>query len=408
MLKSFKAEQKAVEYIKKNVIYIAIFVFVLISVVIRLSGINYESGDYGRYLKPWFEQIKSEGGFASLKHTIGDYNIPYVFILTALTYLPFKPILMIKLVSIIFDYACAFVSAAIVYRLLQKTEQAIFATLVTFSIMLFLPTLLLNSAFWAQSDSIYTAFVLLCVLFLIEEKYIPAFVFFSVAFTFKLQAIFILPVLIILYFVKNKFSVLHFLIPPIIFFLSITPALIAGRSFTETVKIYVNQAGEYQYLYLNYPNLYAFFKGDYKLFVVFGILLTVAVLGLIALYIIHKGYNISNSNIVSVTILLIYICLFFLPAMHERYGIVIDILSVIYYVVKRKKIYIPIIINFVSLIAYTKFLFGQDVLNDSFLALGNLAALVILTFDVFADLKKEQEMKKADTEENAETVQQAA
>jgi hypothetical protein len=154
--------------------------------------------------------------------------------------------------------------------------------------------------------------------------------------------------------------------------------------------------------------LYAFFKGDYKLFVVFGILLTVAVLGLIALYIIHKGYNISNSNIVSVTILLIYICLFFLPAMHERYGIVIDILSVIYYVVKRKKIYIPIIINFVSLIAYTKFLFGQDVLNDSFLALGNLAALVILTFDVFADLKKEQEAKEAETLENAEAVQQAA
>jgi len=387
------AEQKVVAYVKENILFFAAFLFVIISLIIRMSGMNYESSDYNQFLKPWFYQIKSEGGFSSLKHAVGDYNVPYMFILTVLTYLPVKPLVSIKFVSVIFDYGCALATTAIVFHLLEKVKSAIFPSLVAFGIVLFLPTVLLNSAFWCQSDSIYTVFVLLCILYLIKENYILAFVFFSIALTFKLQAVFIFPLLVILYLVKNKFSILHFLIIPAVFIVSISPALIAGRPFIDTIKIYGNQVGEYPSLFVNYCGFYALFKGEYNDFMIFSILLTVAILGIMTFAIIYKKYDVSKSNIISLGIWIIYICIFFLPSMHERYGFIIDILSVIYFAVKSKKIYIPIVINLTSLISYCEFLFGRPILNDSYLALANLIVIVILTFDVLTDLKCDTQQK---------------
>jgi Gpi18-like mannosyltransferase len=384
-----KIEKKAIDFIKNNIMFFAMFALVLISLIIRWSGIHYRSGDYNIFLQPWFNQIKSEGGFASLKHRIGNYNVPYMFILTLLTYLPIRPIMSIKIVSIIFDYVCAITATSIVFNVLGRTKDAIFPSLITFSVMQFLPTVLLNSAFWGQCDSIYSAFIMLCVLYLIKENYILAFVFFSIALSFKLQAIFVFPLLIILYFVKNKFSILHFFIIPIIFLISITPALIAGRPFQEVVKIYLNQTKENRAMFVNYSGLYTLFKGKFFDFKIFGILLTIAILGIMIFIIIYKKYDISKSNIISLSVWIVYICIYFLPGMHERYGFTLDILSVVYFIVKRKRIYIPIVINFVSLIDYCGHLFPGNVFNDSYLALANLIIIVILTFDILTDLKND-------------------
>jgi Gpi18-like mannosyltransferase len=271
---------------------------------------------------------------------------------------------------------------------------------------LFLPTVLLNSAFWGQSDSIYTAFVLLCILFLIKEKYPLAFIFFSVALAFKLQAIFIFPVLIILYFVKNKFSILNFLMIPAIFIGMDLPAFIAGRPFHETMKIYLNQTKEYKSLFVNYSGFYTLFKGEYKEFRTFAIFLTIAIFGIMTFLIIYKKYDISKANIVSLSMWSVYVCLIFLPAMHERYGFAIDILSVIYFVVKRKKIYIPIVINLVSLIDYCEFLFGVDVFNNAYLTLANIMVLVIVTLDILNDLKNDTKMNSAAVNSTSQTKPQ--
>ena len=44
--------------------------------------------------------------------------------------------------------------------------------------------------------------------------------------------------------------------------------------------------------------------------------------------------------------------------MHERYMFAADVLSVIWYFIYKKKIYIPIIINLSSLAGYSVYLFG--------------------------------------------------
>jgi Gpi18-like mannosyltransferase len=64
--------------------------------------------------------------------------------------------------------------------------------------VLFTPTVILNSSFWGQADAIHTTFLLACLYFLVTRREIPAFIAFGVAVAFKLQAIFLAPLLLIL------------------------------------------------------------------------------------------------------------------------------------------------------------------------------------------------------------------
>ena len=62
-----------------------------------------------------------------------------------------------------------------------------------FSIALFLPTVVLNGAYWGQCDSIYGAMVVHALALLLEDRPKSSVVLMAVAFSFKLQAIFVLP-----------------------------------------------------------------------------------------------------------------------------------------------------------------------------------------------------------------------
>ena len=74
------------------------------------------------------------------------------------------------------------------------------AAITAFTVIWISPVVLFNSSMWAQCDSIYTFFALLAVYLLYKEKNIPAFVFLGIALSFKLQAIFVLPFFLFIYF----------------------------------------------------------------------------------------------------------------------------------------------------------------------------------------------------------------
>jgi len=175
---------------------------------------------------------------------------------------------------------------------------------------------------------------------------------------FLLEAILFLPVLIILYFTNRKFTILNFALIPSIFIVSTTPAIIAGRSMLNILLVLQNQTKEYKSLTLNYPNFYAFLSGDYKYFKIFGIWLTIGILGIILISLIKNNIVIYNQSLLKLSILIILICLFFLPSMHERYGLIIDLLSIALLLLHPQYYYITIGINFVSLIGYIAYFCG--------------------------------------------------
>ncbi len=65
-------------------------------------------------------------------------------------------------------------------------------------VVLFAPTIFINSAAWGQCDAIYAAFCLGSLYFLLKERPAWACTFFALALSFKLQAIFFFPVLLVL------------------------------------------------------------------------------------------------------------------------------------------------------------------------------------------------------------------
>ncbi len=337
----------------KNLIRIFVVCLVLVAIFTRFLLLKYKSPDYIIFLSQWFEKLENSGGLPGLKYNFGDYNIPYMTILALLTYIPISSLYSIKIVSIIFDFICAFFASKIVNDLKPSKDKVLSS--IIFCIVLLTPTVILDSTLWAQCDIIYTSFVLGSIHYVLKNKIKLSFIFLGLAFAFKLQFIFILPIYIALYFYKKDISILHFLLIPLIDIILCIPAVIAGRSIIDCLLIYFNQTGEYTALTLNYPNLYSMLGGFFDNQRIILILLTSVVIGFVLFYIFYKKINITK-NFIPLALLLSLLTFYFLPGMHERYGFMIEILSIIYVVIYKRDYYLPIVLQISALVGYYSFL----------------------------------------------------
>jgi len=197
-------ERKVIYFVQKNY---QLFFFIIITILALLMRNNlryFQSGDYVYSLKPWTDYLEAHGGFLGLKSLESNYNMPYLYILAFITYLPSSTLAKIKLVSIIFDFITAFLVMIIVKKLIKPSKSSLIPYL-AYAITLFIPTLVLNGTVWGQCDIIYTCFILLSIYFFLEKKYVGTFIAYGIALAFKLQAIFVLPVYIFMYFKEKKF-----------------------------------------------------------------------------------------------------------------------------------------------------------------------------------------------------------
>ena len=184
----------------------------------------------------------AQNGFAGLSGDFSNYNPPYLYLILLATHLPLPKIVAIKLISMVFDLALAGFAALIVR---ERFPRPVFP-LLCFALVLFAPTVLVNSSWWGQCDSIYAAFCLGSLYFLLRNKPWWAAIFFGLALSFKLQAIFFLPVLIIVLVVNrrlvvNRQPLLALLAVPATFALMLVPAALAGRDWGSLLMIYPNQ-----------------------------------------------------------------------------------------------------------------------------------------------------------------------
>lgn len=378
--------------VQKYKVILFLLLITAISVFIRLKLLNFKSGDYVSCLEPWFNQLKASGGILGLKEKIGNYNMPYMTILALLTYLPVLPIISIKVVSIVFDYLGALGAMLIVRKLLKNSKNMELISILTYCILIILPTVLLNSAAWAQADSIYSAFAIWALYFLMDEKYIKAFIFLGLSMAFKLQFIFVLPIFILVYISKRKFSVFHFAIIPLVDIILCIPAILVGKGLFNCINIYIEQMVEYDgYLSLNFPSIYSlFFNIDSNYIYTpnecipsVGVWLTISIFVFMAFIILYKKIKLDSKAILAFSLWSVMICTFLLPHMHDRYLYIGDILSIVYFAVNRDNIYVPIIVNVISLYGYCWFLFGGLTLPLEYVAIAYLITIVLFTKNIF-------------------------
>ena len=389
-------------FLENNYMYVFFIILIFLSFLIRLCLIKYPSGEYDMFLKPWFDNLKENGGLLGLSKDISNYNAPYITILALLTYLPIDSLISIKLVSILFDYVSAFAVMLIVKELFKGKKYEKKISFISFFTILFLPTIFLNSAYWAQSDSVYTAFGLLSILYLIRKKYLKSFIYLGMAFAFKLQTIFILPLYILIFITNREITLKHFLLVPLTNIIMCLPAICFGYSIEKCIMVYVNQTGTYnQYLTLNLPNFYGiFFKGldvnnpnlinsTFSELSTIGIIFTMMIFVTIAFLVFHKKVKFDNTAIIEFGLLSILIACFFLPQMHERYLYMADILGIVYLCIDKKRFYIPLSIILISLNGYMYLLFGGFALSFNLLSILYLIILVIYSNNIYQKYFKE-------------------
>lgn len=360
---------------------------------LRWTGIEYEGVDYQNCLLSWYLQLKSGSGLAALADYKGDYNLPYATILYFLTLIPIRPVVSIKLVSISFEVLGAALLAKMVMEAVESGRKYLYGA-AAYGLAICNPLAVINSGYLAQSEGIWASLALLGFWYIWKDKPVRGMWALGFALAIKLQAIFILPLVLMLWFYKKKFSILHILWIPVAIQTLCIPAIIGGCSFDIAFRFYFNMLGEYPFMYYYYPNIWTFFQeapyyqfGNTAIIMAFGALLVFALLFVKS----GKGHTLQDC--------LAYIawstmtCAMLLPCMHERYNYIAEMVLPLC-AIRRPKYRLPaMLLVLLSLQCYGQSYLGWGRCPDLALAAGNIAVYLWLTWDCFQGLYRSSKFR---------------
>ena len=387
--------------------------FAAFAVLARVVMLDYNSADYDSFLSGWIEAFR-KGGFRMLGENVGDYNLIYQYVLLLISFSSLSDLYLIKLFTILFDYllAHAMMRAARIFAGKR-------AELPVFLIMLILPTALIEGAFWGQCDSVYAFFVIMSLCDLKTGHPWRSAAFLAVAFAFKLQTIFVFPV-VLLALIHREYRPRHALAFFGMYFVTLIPALCAGRSLPDALSVYANQSmGQYYHrLTYNAPNLYNFFpmlefantqeytwmrfieginnktQNQYLNMDLFPQLQHAALYACIILVLIVVIYWLTHAQEIRPDMTLQF-ALFFaiflpfvMPKIHDRYFYIADILSILYAFRYKDRTYVPFLVICASFMSYMVFLTRQRPMDERVLALMMLAALIVVARDLLNGMRK--------------------
>ena len=352
----------------------------VLSLMIRMEVKHVISGDWTIWWEHWFNHLY-QGGFRALAGNWYDYAPPFVYLLWIITVLPINCMTGFKLMMTGFDFAAAVVAALIIYEISKNRTKA----LLTYAVFFLSPVFIVNSVLWAQCDMLVMFWVLLCTYFFVKNKPSMAMFFFGVAFAFKLQPLWLAPMLVILW-VNKKVEIKHFLWLPVCYFVGIIPAWIAGKPLGELLTIYINQtSAESWSLALKYTNLYyligeEFFIDPYHSA---GVWLSLGVFMIVLYYIGRKKLKITPEFILLLGGFVGILAPFFLPQMHERYSFFAEGFLILYALLKPQKFYLPVFQSLTSFMGYSVFLAKDWDLPLSYMPFVTLTVLVLTGYEVY-------------------------
>ena len=361
------------------------------ALIMRYALRNVVAGDYKMFFEPWVATLREEGGGIkgpSAEFEYVDYTTPYLTILSFISICPFlNTLLLMKLVSIFFDFVAAFAVMAIVY---DRTKNMTYGIL-GYGVLLMVPTVLTNGAMWAQCDIIFTSFVLWSLYFMLKDKPAWSMAFYGIAFAFKLQTLFLAPLYVILW-MKGKVKLKHFLFLPLMYVIGMIPSLLAGKNFWELISVYFFQANGQMDIYAlshKFPNIYQLIGTDSFLFEYAdaGIWVTLGALMILMYCFARKQYAMNACLLLRMGMLLTMTVVFFLPHMHDRYAYIAEIVM-LFYLFRPRKLWRPVVAQLLALATYgeTLFWFSYDGMEQP-AALVRLFLLLVLGIDLLQQTK---------------------
>lgn len=359
----------------------------VLAMLLRWTGIRFVGVDYEVCLEPWYQQLKEGGTLAALAEYEGDYNLFYITILYLLTLVPIEPIVSIKMVSILFDYAVAFALMKAAMAAGEGAEQSRYYGVAAYGLALCNPVAVINSGYLAQSESIWAGLALLSFWYLWQEKPVKGMWLLGTALAMKLQAVFILPIAMILYFYKKKFSILHLLWIPVAIQALCIPAIIGGCGIDVAYRTYLRLMGEYPFMYYYYPNIWTFFQeAPYYLFGKVAIALALTALLMFAILFVQSGRGHVMKDYLEYVAWTTMTCAMLLPCMHERYNYIAELVLPVCAVFDRRLRIPAAALVLMSVLCYGGSYLGWIPVSHYALAAVNLVIYFYLTWKCFYGL----------------------
>lgn len=325
------------------------------SLMFRLYWFDYQTLDYIDFLHPWIRFFHENGGFSALQHSVGNYNVPYLYFLALFSYFNENDWLyLIKLLSVFFEVILAYAAMKLV-GLFHNSENR---KLAAFFGILFLPTVVLNGSVWGQCDVILGAFSVLAVYLALDNHPVSSMICFAAAFAVKLQAVFVLPIIAVLWYYK-KFKLWHAAIFPASYVVIVLPAVVMGRPFWDTITLYLNQTGSIgNGLNYNSSSVFAFFPNESNIafWSTVGIVMAFGFMFATLIWLYWERRNLNENIILAAALLLSIGIPFLLPHMHDRYFFIADVLALVFGIVFPKLCFIPVLVQFASLLGYHAYL----------------------------------------------------
>ena len=308
-----------------------------------------------------------------------------------LALLPLPKLYAIKLISIGSNY----VVAAYVWRLLQREFPKNQRAWVAITIFLFLPTVVMNGALWAQCDVIYVGGFVASLSYLLENRPRAALIAFGLSCSLKPQAIFWCPLLAGL-FVSGRLPWKWIWIPGAVYAACGIPAMLAGRPVLD-VLAYWGRVENTPGLTLGATNWYQWVFEQYpEIFWWPGVVLTLGATAVFVLWMNENRAKQSDQNrwLVSLALLSVLFPPFLLPGMHERYFFAADVLSVIYAFYVAGGWRVTALVQTASAFTYLPYLFSKEVIPRTLLPLAIVVALVLVVRDLVQGSKTDGKQEK--------------
>ncbi len=388
-----------IKLIEEHIYEIAIALLVLLSVLIRIKltffkfGGEYISGDYNGFLKVWVDLYRENGIAGGLKQIIGDYYVPYNLILAVISVIPvFDEGIWISVVSVAGEY----LGALFMYKILLLLNnggkrRAAFSA----AMMLYLPAAILNGTLWKQCDALYTGIILVGLYFMLKKSYTAAFAFLSLAFAFKLQTLFVVPFILVLYILYHEFSIFQFLWFPGMYLVTGLPAIICKRSVYDTYATYFKQSVIHK-MTVGFPNIYCLGIDSYEAMTFPALMITIAVLIITACFLKAKEKYLDEKLLFAVAGFMTMTCPMFLPGMHQRYDyLAILILTMYALCIDLYMAPAAVIMNICPIFTYGSYLFhnGDNLISYQTMALMYLFAYLYAAGYIYAIIRRKMKKK---------------
>lgn len=383
-----------------DIIFWILIVFT-IAIRVHLAPISI-SGDFKGYFTDWMNSYSKEPFWKAFGHSFTDYYEPYNFLLDLFGHTKLPGWLCISMSSCFFDYLSAYYVYKIVKMLLLDNKSSFigkfsFINNIEVSgefvvdqlsrlaaiVSLMLPIVVMNGALWKQCDSIYTCFSIISIYYFFKEQYTVSFLLYGMSFMFKLQSIFLLPFLLIMYICKQKFSLTKFCYIPVMYVLAGIPAVICKRGFHATYLKYLVQTQEVPMMSALSPSIYRFGMDYFREFGMYAILLTISVFMIMTALCYLYRKNLDRQTCFYLVGWSVITCFLFLPAMHERYDYMgLVILSVYMIIFNHKYIWTIIVMNICTTMTYSYYLFDFDSVSLEWITVAYNIAFAFITVDL--------------------------